>query len=344
MKKVQLSHRMYSMDDIKRLLEKKELVIQPKYQRRRTNWPNTAKTSLMDTIFNNYPIQPIYLRESVTLSRERRKEIIDGQQRISTIIEYINNQFELGKNFSDSTLHGYKFSELPFEFQQDILDYELSFISIKGATESDIISIFSRLNSFTLPLNAQEKRNAIWSGQFKSLIYNLSSLYSAFWNNFKIFSDKAIARMKEAQFISEVITTIELGYDQFSSKKIDEIYKKYDDKFQNSEHYYEAFNYIMSVVGNLFENDKINKHFRRQAWFFTLFMCLFEKAYFEPGSEKKDFTHKNLNLRDILAKLEDLVNQYNRDDFDEDIVLLYRQGTGSTSNRRSRHNHLKALL
>ena len=78
MKNVQLSHRMYSISDIKRLLENKDLIIQPKYQRRRTKWPQTAKTSLIDTVLNNYPIQPIYLREYVTSNKERKKEIIDG--------------------------------------------------------------------------------------------------------------------------------------------------------------------------------------------------------------------------------------------------------------------------
>lgn len=56
MSKIQLSQRMYSILDIVRLLDNEELSIQPKYQRRRTAWPSTAKTALMDTILNNFPL------------------------------------------------------------------------------------------------------------------------------------------------------------------------------------------------------------------------------------------------------------------------------------------------
>ncbi|MDX9892758.1 MAG: DUF262 domain-containing protein [Bacteroidales bacterium] len=320
MQKVQLSHRMYCVADIKRLIENGELIIQPKYQRRRTNWPQTAKTSLIDTLLNNYPIQPIYLRENISPKNERKKEIIDGQQRIATIMEFITDKYELSKNLSDTNLHGSKFSQIPFEVQQIILDYELSFISIRGANESDIISIFSKLNSFTLPLNSQEKRNAVWSGQFKTLIYKLSSLYSDFWYDFKIFSDKEIARMKEAQFVSELITTIYIGYDKYSNRKIDDMYKKYDERFDGFEKFYESFNNTMSFVGSLMETSEISNHFKKQSWFFTLFLCAFESLYFFPGSEKKDFNMKKVDALKTKENLLKLISNYKTNDIPNDIV------------------------
>ena len=335
---------MYSIADIQRLIDNKELVIQPKYQRRRTGWPNTAKTSLIDTILNNYPIQPIYLREYVTKNKTRIKEVIDGQQRISTILEFIRDEFALTKNLSDSNLHDYKFSETPFDTQQEILDYELSFISIKGATESDIISIFSRLNSFTLPLNSQEKRNAVWAGQFKTLVYKISSIYSSFWSDFGIFTDKAIARMKEAQFISEILTTLEIGYEKYSAKKVEETYKKYDQKFTNSDNYFSSINFIMSVIGNLMESPLLKSHFSKNSWFFTLFLCIYEKVFFAPGSEKKDFTANKIDIEKYRTNLIKLVTDYSSGNISDDIVLLYRQGTASSSNRKARHKHLISFL
>lgn len=344
MNRVQLSHRMYSLSDLKRLFEGNELRLQPKYQRRRTAWPITAKSSLIDTIISNYPIHPIYLSESTTLNLKRIKEIIDGQQRVSTIIEFLNDEFPLGKNISDSHLNGLHFSELPFETKENILDYELSFMSIRGATESDIIAIFSKLNSFTLPLNDQEKRNATWSGQFKSLVYKLSSIYFTFWIDFKIFTDKAIARMKEAQLISELLVTIEIGYDNYSKSKINEVYKKYDQNFQNWDNYYDSFNNIMSVIGNVMEENKIKNHFRKQSWFFTLFLVLFEKVYFEIGSTKKSFKGKSISIQYLKANLIELIEDYEDNNFDEAITLLFRQGTGAAQNRKARHQFLIDLI
>ena len=63
MAKIQLSQRMYSISDVARLLKSGEMQIQPKYQRRRTAWPLSAKTALIDTILSNFPILPIYLRD-----------------------------------------------------------------------------------------------------------------------------------------------------------------------------------------------------------------------------------------------------------------------------------------
>ena len=97
MPKIQLSQRMYSILDITRLLKSGELSIQPKYQRRRTAWPVSAKTALLDTILNNFPLPPIYLRDYVDDSGKRRKEIIDGQQRLTSVFSFIADEFSLEK-------------------------------------------------------------------------------------------------------------------------------------------------------------------------------------------------------------------------------------------------------
>jgi hypothetical protein len=343
MNKIQLSHRMYSIADIKRLLENKEIIIQPKYQRRRTAWPNTAKSGLIDTIVYNYPIQPIYLREFLTETRERKKEIIDGQQRISTIIEFINGNFELSKNFQDGEYKGYKFSDLPFETQQSILNYELSFISVRDADESDIISIFSRINSYTLPLNPQEKRNAEYTGQFKDLVYKLSANYISFWSQYKIFTDAQIARMKDAEFTSEILTIILWGFDGYSKDKINKVYKEYDNDFNNRDFYFDSFNNIMSVIGNLFENSLIHQFYRKEAWFFTFFLALYELLYGKL-EKLKMYSFKKVDIKLLEYKLIGIIGKYNKNEYDSSISLLFQQSTGKTPNRIKRHNFLFSEL
>ena len=144
MAKIQLSQRMYSISDVARLLKSGEMQIQPKYQRRRTAWPLSAKTALIDTILSNFPILPIYLRDYKDPSGKRRKEIIDGQQRISTIREYYNDEFRLSRTISDRSLGNCLCSELPSDQFMTFEDYELPFVSIRGANEADVVSIFTR--------------------------------------------------------------------------------------------------------------------------------------------------------------------------------------------------------
>ena len=146
--------------------------------------------------------------------------------------------------------------------------------------------------------------------------------------------------MKEAQFISEVLVALEVGFDGLSKKKIDEYYKKYDQVFNNSESYFESFNFVMSVIGNLMETPVLNSQFKKQAWFFTLFLSLYDKIYFSPGSAKKDFTSNKIDIEKYRMSLVNLVRNYNAGEVDENIVLLYRQGTGASGNRKQRHQHL----
>lgn len=342
MQRVQLSFRSYSNADIIRLIENKELIIQPKFQRRRTSWPLTAKTGLIDSVINNFPIPPIYVRELINEKKERQREIIDGQQRISTILEFIKNGWKLSRNLSDGEFIGYLFNELPFELQQQILDYELAFLNIRGAEDSDIISIFSRINSYSLPLNKQEKRNAIYSGQFKSLIYDISSRYYTFWTNNKIFTNAQIARMHEAELTSELLTIMISGLKGFSAKKVEDVYKNFEENFADKEKYEKAFNVIMSYVGNCYEDDDVRKQFGKKSAFFSLFLAVCDKVYSLDGG--MSFKALSIDLELTKKNLKDFAIQYSKPDFDKDIKLLFNQGTGETSNRIKRHEIISKLI
>ena len=72
---------------------RKELDITPWYQRRSV-WTRPQKSYLINTLHENKPIPTIYIRRSVDLESEKSiKEVVDGQQRIRSIIEYKNNKF-----------------------------------------------------------------------------------------------------------------------------------------------------------------------------------------------------------------------------------------------------------
>jgi hypothetical protein len=342
MQKIQISVRSYSIDDIIRLINNKELIIQPKFQRRRTSWPLTAKTGLMDSIMNNFPIPPIYVREFINEKKERQREIIDGQQRISTILEFTKGEWKLSKNLSDNEFVGYLFNELPFENQQQILDYELTFLSIRGAEDSDIISIFSRLNSFSLPLNKQEKRNATYSGQFKSLVYDLSSKYYTFWTENKIFTNAQIARMNDAEITSELLTIMNSGLKGFSAKKVEDLYKSHEENFQDKEKYNKAFNTIMTYVGMCYEDVDVKKQFGKKSFFFSLFVAICDKVYtLEEGVK---LAAKKIDIEKSRANLKSFAVKYSKPDFDKDTKLLFNQGTGETTNRINRHKIILKLI
>lgn len=342
MSKIQLSQRMYSILDITRLLKSGELSIQPKYQRRRTAWPLNAKTALMDTILNNFPLPPIYLRDYVDETGKRIKEIIDGQQRISTIIEFHGNQFALSKNIYDEDLYGYSFNELPTEEKLMIEDFEVSFISIKGASDGDIISIFTRLNSFSLPLNSQEKLNSIYAGEIKTLIYELAAEYNTFWIDFKILTPAVIARMADASLVSDILYTIIYGTKSANAKNIDRMYNEYDDDFPSKSSINNNFNKTISVLGGLFESKHIRSVFKPKFMFYSLFLVVYARLFgFEGKSEEKT---GNIDTYRTLEKMEEFCVQYVQPQFNPIIKAKFKQATGNVAQRRFRHEEIAKLV
>ncbi|MBH0075956.1 DUF262 domain-containing protein [Pseudoalteromonas sp. SWYJ118] len=342
MAKIQLSQRMYSILDIVRLLDSGELSIQPKYQRRRTAWPINAKTALMDTILNNFPLPPIYLRDYIDDNGKRKKEIIDGQQRISTILEYYKNEFTLSKNIFDEELYNTSFKELPPEEQLMIEDFEVSFISIRGASNGDIISIFSRLNSFSLPLNTQEKMNSLYAGEIKTLIYELASEYNTFWLDFKILTPAVIARMADASLVSDILYTIIYGRQSSNSKLLEKMYREFDDDFPLKNTINSNFNKTISILGNLLESPDILKVFKPKFMFYSLFLVVYARLFGFKGEE--DEKTGKLDVEKTKQKMEEFCIQYIHPQFDPVLKSQFKQSTGNVGQRRFRHEEIAKLV
>lgn len=342
MAKIQLSQRMYSILDIVRLLNSGELAIQPKYQRRRTGWPLTAKTALIDTIMNNFPLPPIYLRDFVNDEGKRRKEIIDGQQRISTILEFYNNEFNLSKNIFDENFVGQTYSHLPKNEQQMIEDFEVSFISVRGASESDIISIFSRLNSYSLPLNTQEKRNSLYAGEMKTLIYEIAAEYHTFWVDFKILTPNQIARMADATLVSDIIYTLMQGIKSASSPAVDRMYSEYDDDLSIKKEIYKNFNSVITVLGHFFESQHIKNVFKPKFMFYSLFLVIYARLFGFEGQEEEKTS--SIDIEKSIKSLEEFSVKYVRPDFDPVFKSKFKQATGNVAQRKFRHIEVAKLI
>lgn len=342
MAKIQLSQRMYSILDIIRLLKSGELVIQPKYQRRRTGWPLTAKTALIDTIMNNFPLPPIYLRDFVNDEGKRHKEIIDGQQRISTIVEFYNNGFPLSKNIFDENFVGLTYNRLTESEQHMIEDFEVSFISVKGASESDIISIFSRLNSFSLPLNTQEKRNSLYAGEMKTLIYEIAAEYHTFWVDFKILTPNQIARMADASLVSDIVYTLMQGIKSASSPAVDKMYSKYDEDLPEKKAIYKNFNSVITVLGQLFESQYIKNVFKPKFMFYSIFLVVYSRLFGFEGQEVEKTG--SIDIKKSMNSLEEFSIKYVRPDFDPEFKLKFKQATGNVAQRKFRHLEIAKLI
>jgi Protein of unknown function DUF262 len=137
-----------------------QLAVNKEYQRKLV-WKKTHKVNFIDTILKNYPFPEIYLAPG-ELDQERLiliDEIVDGQQRLTTIRDYIESTDVFALS-GLSTIK--KFAELTSEEKRVFLNYEISVRYLKNVTKEQVREIFQRINKTDYALNATERTNAQW--------------------------------------------------------------------------------------------------------------------------------------------------------------------------------------
>lgn len=161
----------YSVSHIYRLCEvRKELIIDPEFQRNST-WGVNQKSELVESILMGIPIPVIYLFESLDGS----KQIIDGRQRISTIIDFLNNKFKLKNLKILGWLNNMYFRDIEPKLQGIFEDFQMSFYIIQPPTPERVkYDIFDRVNRGGTKLNSQEMRNALYQGVSTQLIKEIA--------------------------------------------------------------------------------------------------------------------------------------------------------------------------
>jgi hypothetical protein len=140
-------------------LRQKLLYVNKDYQRKLV-WKRSHKLNFIDTILKNYPFPEIYLSPGA-LDQEKLiliDEIVDGQQRLTTIKDYI----ESTDIFALPNLSIPKFGELSVAQRTSFLNYEISVRYLKGVSVEQLREIFQRINKTDYALNSTERINAQW--------------------------------------------------------------------------------------------------------------------------------------------------------------------------------------
>lgn len=134
-----------------------KLTIQPEYQRNYIYADGKKDVAVIQSILKGYPLGLIYFNQTA----EDKFEVLDGQQRITSIGRFVTNKFAI---LSDNGTPLY-FSSLPEDKQKLILETCLLIYECQGE-ESEIKEWFKTINIAGVPLNEQELLNAVFSGSF----------------------------------------------------------------------------------------------------------------------------------------------------------------------------------
>lgn len=310
--------RTYSINDFIEWDKAGQLELNPRFQRRPV-WTEKAKSYLIDTILRGKPIPKIFIRQRINVStKTSSRDVVDGQQRLRTILSYIKDGFIVSKRHNPD-YGGIKFSQLPEDVQAQVLAYELSVDLLINLPDSEVLDIFSRLNSYAVLLNEQEKLNADHFGPFKALADKIGHKYNEYWIVQGILTEKNIVRMLEVNLVADILIAMLEGIK--SKKQIKKYYDQYESTFDHDPDTLEQrFDSVVASISNLFTEGLINTEFRRPHVFYSLFTTVAHCLYELPNcvEPKKNIVGNAIEAaRNALDKVEEIFEA-------EDIARLTR--------------------
>lgn len=320
----------------------KTLVLKPPYQRKPV-WSPDQKAYLIDTIIKGYLIPEIYIHRETDPNGKTIFNIVDGQQRIRSILEFLNNSFSLMEEYTPQ-FADFNFDDLPSPQKTLIWDYTLFAREITNASEEDVRNLFKRMNKNVVALNPQELRHATYSGTFIKTMEEIAE--DEFWAVNKIVTPTEIRRMKDVQFISDLFISMLHGI-QDKTKEMDDHYEYYEengfkDKFKN----YNTFHGIVYSISKLFPNLR-DTRWKNKSDFYSLFMVINEIGSDNIVTSKK-IKDIRKNLEGFSLKITEATKKENKSKKYpkevSDYVNAVTKSTTDKDRRTLRHGIIKKII
>lgn len=329
-----------------------ELNLSPSFQRRAV-WSKGAKSYLLDSIVRGLPIPPIILRDLPPniISFKSVREVVDGQQRLRTILTYIvplvvtdfvmdRDQFTISKSHNPD-LAGMGFRDLPPKMQRQILDYQFMVHIFPSETDDrDILEIFARMNATGTKLNNQELRNAEYFGEFKSSSFTFAAEHLSLWREWGVFSESAIARMSEVEFTSELLILVMKGICDNNKLVIDRAYQEYDDTFPNKNEVLKRVRFIIETMNTNFLKYAPDV-LKSKALTYATFAALYDMSF---GMQSKLTQAKARTISSTkLKQIATLAGQLLDGKGPKGVLLALEARSSQAKNRRTLSEYIKGV-
>lgn len=314
------------------------LVLRPPYQRKPV-WTYRQKAYLIDTIIKKYHIPEIYIHRETDSDGRAVYNIVDGQQRTRSVLEFLDGEFPLSEEYNPEYAD-LNFKDLPENVRKQILNYTLYAREITDASEDQVRNLFKRMNQNVVALNSQELRHATYSGDFIKLMEEIAE--TEFLAENKIVTPNEIRRMKDIEFISELFVSMMHGI-QDKTKELDKYYQLYEGRFDDKQKWYNNFQKIVDIILCIFPNLKETR-WRNKSDFYTLFIVLSDllKENFIPQQ-------KYPNIKAELLKFSEKINEATKKEnkgkrYSKEIMDYVNAVTKSTTDKDRRITRHKIIL
>jgi predicted RNA-binding protein with PUA-like domain len=159
-----------SLSEYHRWFRQGRLIVNPEWQREYV-WDLKKASRLIESFLIGLPVPVIYF----AFNEEGSREVIDGLQRLTSVFKFFDNDYALRGLEVLRQFNGFKFSELPREYQNHLEDCTMRAFELPKDTNKDFkFMIFERLNTGGVVLNEMEIRNCLYSGSLNDLIRELA--------------------------------------------------------------------------------------------------------------------------------------------------------------------------
>ena len=261
--------RAHPISDVRDWSRADRLELQPDFQRN-VVWTRAAQIALIDTILRDIPIPKIYIK-SVIKNETTYRVVIDGQQRLTAILAFVENRLKLKlPHISLPEYDGKFFDTLPVEIKNKVLSYNIDFNEIFNPTEEELRDLYARVNKYTVQLNKQELRRADFPGEFLDLSEELADI--EFFTDCKLFSSGQKRRMLDIEYVEELLCVLLEG-EQDKKDSLDDFCERYSIFPTGKENVKSEFLDVLNDLADIFNNEisLVNSRFRQHADFYSLF-------------------------------------------------------------------------
>lgn len=287
------------------------------------------------------------------IGKKNVRTVVDGQQRIRTILEFVSDGFTVLSAHNQEHA-GKLFSEMDEEAQGTVLQYEVGVDLLYNVSLADMLDIFARINTYSVTLNTQEKLNAKYLGVFKTTAYELGFAYVAYLLDSGVLTEKGVSRMAEAQLASDLLVSLVGGIQ--TVKNIEKYYRDYEKLEAVPQRMLDAielYKKSMQFIGAIYPADELNNtNWARPHWFYTLFNCVshalspplggLENAP-SPALTKKSIQHWRGQLDELSAQY-DYYTENTEEDVPASIARFINYAQRRTTDTEARIERAKYVL
>ena len=164
------------------MISESQIELQPEYQRHFI-WDAVRQSQLIESIFLGIPVPNLFM----ATNSDATWEVIDGLQRLTTIVNFLGNDELIKKNNQKgkklkleglekvNSMNGYLFEQLPKSVQFTFLTRPVRVTVLNDKSDLSVrYDLFERLNTGGIVLHPQEIRNCVYLGDFKDFIIECS--------------------------------------------------------------------------------------------------------------------------------------------------------------------------